>query len=168
MASSDQPLGAQLPQSLQQHHPNLLPLGHSRPGATGGLQRLGPTGAYLGEPSTGRRLLSSPLECLRPARHCSSDGGLLRALAPPQRRADAAATLAQIARSASGPSRSRRSSLPPDLPSRPVAVAGRTAGCALNGPSGPGLIQIRADRQPNCTASSVEGLANDPQGAARP
>ena len=28
---------------------------------------------------------------------------------------------------------------PPDLPSRPGAGAGRTAGCALNGPSGPGL-----------------------------
>ena len=37
----------------------------------------------------------------------------------------------------------RCSSSPPDLPSRPVAVAGRTAGSALNGPSGPGLIRIR-------------------------
>ena len=37
-----------------------------------------------------------------------------------------------------------------------------TAGCALNGPSGPGLIRIRADKRPNCTASSVEGLGNDP------
>ena len=62
--------------------------------------------------------------------------------------------------------RSHRSSSPPDLPSRPGAGAGRTAGYALNAPSGPGLIRIRADRQPNCTASSVEGLANDPQGAA--
>ena len=51
---------------------------------------------------------------------------------------------------------------PPDLPFRPVAVAGRTAGCALNGPSGPGLIRIRAYRRPDRTASSVEGLANDP------
>ncbi len=34
--------------------------------------------------------------------------------------------------------------------------------------SGPGLIRIRADRQLNCTASSVEGRANDPPGAADP
>ena len=54
------------------------------------------------------------------------------------------------------------SSWPPDLPFRPVAVAGGTAGCAFNGPSGPGLIRIRADRQPDRTASSVEGWANDP------
>ena len=54
----------------------------------------------------------------------------------------------------------RGSSSPPDLPSR--SVAGRTAGCAFNGSPGPRLIRIRADRQPNCTASSVEGLANDP------
>ncbi len=41
-----------------------------------------------------------------------------------------------------------------------------TAGCSLNAPSGPELIRIRADRQPEWTPSSVEGRANDPPGAA--
>ena len=58
----------------------------------------------------------------------------------------------------------RASSAPPDLPSRPGA--GRTAECALNAPSGPELIRIRAHRQPEWTPSSVEGGANDPPGVA--
>ena len=58
--------------------------------------------------------------------------------------------------------RSDRSGFDPDL------SGGGRAGCALNGPSGPVLIRIRADRQPNCTANSVEGLANDPHSGELP
>ena len=35
-------------------------------------------------------------------------------------------------------------------------------------PSGPGLIRMRADRQPNCTANSVEGLESDPHSGELP
>ena len=39
---------SQCPQSLQRQHPDHLPLGHPRPGATGNIQCAGPAGAYTG------------------------------------------------------------------------------------------------------------------------
>ena len=56
------------------------------------------------------------------------------------------------------PDRSKRSGLDPDL-----SEGGRAAGDTPA--EGSVLIRIRADRQPNCTAISVEGRGNDPQGA---
>ena len=106
---------------------------------------------------------------------CAACGGHLRIVAALTDPTSIRTYLEEIGLPAVPPPRarlSRCSSSPPDLPSRPVAVAGRTAGCALNGPSGPVLIRIRANRQPNCTASSVEGLEKrssgelpDPYGA---
>ncbi len=81
---------------------------------------------------------------------CAACGGRLRIIAALTDPASIRTYLEGVGLPAMPPPR-----VPPDLPSRPVAVAGRTAGCALNGPEGPGLIRIRADRQPNCTASSV-------------
>ena len=51
-----------------------------------------------------------------------------------------------------------------DLPCRPVAVAGRTAGCASPVPQAPDGSGLRAGRQPDQTASWVEGLAKRSSG----
>ena len=64
-----------------------------------------------------------------------------------------------------GPDPARTRTLVP-LRGQAAPGLGRMAGCVLNAPSGPELIRIRADRQPEWTPSSVEGRANDPPGAA--
>ena len=61
--------------------------------------------------------------------------------------------------------RSRRSSSPSDLPSRPPSAPAVWLGAPSTAPSGPRLILIRADRKQNHTVSPVKGSANDHQGA---
>ena len=92
---------------------------------------------------------------------CATCGGRLRIVATLTDPASIRTYLEGVGLPAMPPPRALRSpssSSPPDLPSRPGA--GRTAGCALNAPSGPELIRIRDDRHQNgLRARSKDGQA---------